>query len=461
MKTIFITISRGIIVRNILQTGVVDRLVRAGYRIVLFTTASEVPEFRDAFVHPPQVTALPFPRKQWPRADEIFSSLHRGLIYNRRTDLIAKVGQLHPSETNAFKYWSYRTVFQPLSKIRPLRDLVRWLDFRILPVTEYDVLFREQKPALLFSTNIMEYEDTLLAKAARRNGVPVIGMPKSWDNLSKTGFRVKPDRLIVWSPFMRDEARRFQNIPTERFDIVGVPQFDIYAQPERLASRDAFCRELGLDPAKRILVYGSEGKVTPRDGEAVKMLVDAVRDGRLPRDVQFLVRPHYGYRNELKKFEIVKDCPEVAIDLLNVPSAGFSDQWDWRVEHWHRLAETLSYCSMLVTSPSTLTLDATALDKPVVNVAFDGYEGILPYGYSMTHWYDTEHYAPIVESGVPTVARSEKELVDAVRDALDHPERKAAARAKFRDRFCGPLDGHAAARVADVIDRLVREAKEI
>lgn len=454
MKSIFITISRGIIVRNILQTGVVEYLVHAGHRVVLFTTASEIPAFRDAFVRPPEVTALPFPRKRWPRVDEIFSSLHRGLIYNRRTDLIAKVGQLHPSETNALKYWSYRAVFQPLSKIRPLRDLVRWLDIRLLPVTEYDDLFREEKPALLFSTNIMEYEDAQLAKAARRNGVPVIGMPKSWDNLSKTGFRVKPDRLIVWSPFMREEAKRFQNIPSERFDIVGVPQFDIYAHPERLASRADFCKEVGLDPAKRIVLYGSEGKVTPHDGEAVKMLVDAVRDGRLPRDVQFLVRPHYGYRNELKKFEIVKDCSEVATDTLNVPSEGFSDQWDWRNEHLRRLADSLYHCSVLVTSPSTLTLDATAFDKPVVNVAFDGYAGTLPYGYSMTHWYDTEHYAPIVESGVPTVARSETQLVDAVREALEYPERKAALRAAFRDRFCGPIDGHAAERIAALLHGL-------
>lgn len=452
-RTIFVTISRGIVVRNILQTGVVDRLVRAGHRVVLFSTATNVPAFADAFVRPPQVTALPFPRKKWPRADEIFASLHRGLIYNRRTDLIAKVGQLDPSETNLLKYWSYRVVFQPLSKIRPLRDLVRWLDFRLLPVTEFDQLFAREKPALLFSTSIMEYEDVQLAKAARRNGVPVIGMPKSWDNLSKTGFRVKPDRLIVWSPFMRDEARRFQNIPTERVDIVGVPQFDIYTHPETLAGRETFCAEVGLDPKKRIVLYGSEGKVTPRDGEAVKMLVDAVRDRRLPGDLQFLVRPHYGYRNELKKFKIVNDCSEVAIDMLNTPSEGFHDQWDWSVAHWRRLANSLMHCEMLVTSPSTLTLDATAFDKPVVNVAFDGYAGMLPYGTSIAHWYDTEHYAPIVESGVPTLAKSEQQLVDAVREALEHPERKADLRAKFREHFCGPIDGRAAERIAETLHR--------
>ncbi len=457
--TILVTVSRGIITRNLLTGGALQSIAARGWRLVLLTPAHDDLAFVEAFVRPSAVVALPFPRFPWSRWDELFASVQRGLIWNRRTDLIAKVGQLDASETNAWKYWSYRAAFQPLSRLRFLRDLVRWLDLRLLPVKEFDALFAGEKPAAVFLTNVMEYEDMRVGKAARLHGVPVIAMPKSWDNLSKTGFRLKPDRMVVWSPFMRDETVRFQSMRADRVDIVGVPQFDVYHDPEkRLSSREAFCEEIGLDPSRPYVLYASEGKVTPNDGEAVAVLADAVADGRLSRDLQILVRPHYGYRNELAKFAALRGRLGIVFDEYNEPSPAFHDQWDWSEKHWHRLGDSLFHAAAVVTTASTITVDATALDRPVVNIGFDTRQGTLPYEKSMTHWYDTEHYCAILESGVPEMATTPDALVAAVADALTHPERKTALRAAFRDRFCGPLDGRAGERVAEAVDRFAAAA---
>ena len=50
MKTIFITITRGFIVKNVLRSGGLNELKKRGYRIVIFLACREVPEYiKDEF----------------------------------------------------------------------------------------------------------------------------------------------------------------------------------------------------------------------------------------------------------------------------------------------------------------------------------------------------------------------------------------------------------------------------
>ncbi len=207
--TVFVTISRGSIARNILRTGIVDAMLSAGHRVVLLTPAYQdqtfVNEFRrDGVFFEPMFQ----PKRGW--LDRILIGFHRGFVFNATSEIVARYGTYHMSETNAFKWVVHKAVFSVLSRMHFLRDAARWIDERLRPDTEYGPLLDRYKPDLIFSTNIMEDPDSFLIRAAKTRKIPTVGMPKSWDNLSKMFLRTKPDRLIVWSPYMKSEAMLFK-----------------------------------------------------------------------------------------------------------------------------------------------------------------------------------------------------------------------------------------------------------
>jgi len=119
-----------------------------------------------------------------------------------------------------------------------------------------------------------------------------------------------------------------------------------------------------------------------------------------------------------------------------------------------RLVSTLAHADVCVNMASTMSLDAAVVDTPVVCVAFAlGDRGL-------EHWlagacYETTHYAPIAASGGVRIARSLDALVAETASCVQAPARDRAARARMVDDVCGPTDGDAALRIANLIRRLV------
>jgi hypothetical protein len=72
--------------------------------------------------------------------------------------------------------------------------------------------------------------------------------------------------------------------------------------------------------------------------------------------------------------------------------------------------------------------------------------------------YGAEHYAPLVASGGIRLAHSWEELLDLMVAAVDAPERDRDRRARMVADECGPVDGHAAERVARTLITLAGEA---
>lgn len=449
MKTLFLTVSRGILVRNLLVTGIVGMLVDAGVRVVILTPAVNDPEFRAAFASE-RVLLAPLHKPSWTLVDRVLTGLHRGLVWNATSSLVARYGVYSNAEGSFDKWLFYGALFGLLSRVPGLKRVARAIDAAVRPDRAYATLFDAYKPDLVFSTNIMEDADSLVIKAARSRGVPTVGMPKSWDNLSKSNFPSAPDRLIVWSPYMADEAKVFQGYPPSAVTVTGIPQFDLYRTRVGVPDRETFFREIGADPTKRLVVFTSEAKLSPPDPAFVKILAEAIGDGRIP-EAQLLVRPHFGFRNDLARFVPFHGTPGVIVDTDVHPRSVFYDEFDYSIEHWRRLAATLFHADVVVTTFSTMTLDATACGKPVVNAVFDGEEK-KQFGESILRWYASEHYRQVMETGAPIVARDAEELVARVNDAFRDPAGiHAEGRAQLLARFIGPFDGKSSVRVADAI----------
>ena len=113
------------------------------------------------------------------------------------------------------------------------------------------------------------------------------------------------------------------------------------------------------------------------------------------------------------------------------------------------LRDTTAYCDTAINTASTMTIDAVALDKPVVNIAFD----LRPRGYyqSCRRFYGFVHYQPIIESGAAKLATSFEELVTLLHRYLDNPGLECEERARLREIMCYKVDGKSAERIADLL----------
>lgn len=458
MKKVLLTISRGSIARNLLQNEFY-RLLRENFLVTILTPAWQDERFLKEFSHP-NVTFLPLAEKPHTRGEAILFFFHKYLVYNSTVNQKARWGIIGDSRSEQPSYLLFlfrKTIFLPLSKLGFLREFVRFIDYHFFQrdtVRLFQGILQKENPDVVIVTNISDDTEAALLKACRKEEVTSIAIPKSWDNLSKHGFRAKSDYLVVWNEFMQHQARRYHNYSKKRIRIIGVPQFDLYSDKKRLLSREEFCELYRLDPAKRIIVFGSEGKLFPSDADITSIIAGFIKRGELGTPSQLLIRPHYGYKDDEQKFKGLFDVPDVRVDLFNNPSPVFRDRWDYSSEFDTRFASMLAHADVLINTASTLSLDAVSFDKPIINIAFDG-PVTLPYEESIARWYETDYYQAILRVRATTVVTSADSLKDAIRIYLTNPGEKGHERESLRDLFCYKLDGGAGRRFFDFVTEIV------
>lgn len=463
METIVLTISRGWIARNLLSTDFYT-LLRERYKLVILTPAHSDVRFLKSFAHP-NVQFMPLTMAERTMFDHLIFFIHKHLIYNDTVDHHARwgiIGLPGSKDPTFLQYLLIKSVFFPLSKLPPLRTLMRAIDrmfFQRGDVAHYLTMLRDIKPACVITTNVVEDGEVALMKAARALGITTVGIPKSWDNLSQHGFRFTPDTLVVWNEFMKDQAVAFQNYDPKDVEVIGVPQYDLYHRHDMQLSREAFARIYGFDPKKKIIVLGSEGKLFPSDADIAHMIAEAIKAHAFPKDAQLLIRPHHGYRNDADKFKVVDGMSDVAIDRMNEPSLCFKDAWDYSDEFTRRFVNTLRHADVLLNMASTLTLDAVYFDVPIINTAIDG-ERKVPYRESIERWYETDYYKKILSFNATTFVRTKEELLAAISKYLGDRTFKAGERKALCRAFAYSMDGQASRRFAEVVTRIIETDKK-
>ena len=116
---------------------------------------------------------------------------------------------------------------------------------------------------------------------------------------------------------------------------------------------------------------------------------------------------------------------------------------------WFR--DLLVHSDVVVNVASTTTIDAAALDRPVVNVAFDGGSGPVDPLRSVARFYSFHHYRRIVGSGGVRIAESPADLARVVAGYLADPARDAEGRRRIVAENCHRIDGGSARRIVDAV----------
>lgn len=435
-KTVFITSFHPLISRNIISAPILDELLgREGLQVILLVPINKRSFFEDNYKRKNLIIESIPKDFNWRDALLRYLALaaldSRSLAIKRATEL---------GGSGSWLVWFIgRAWFRPV-----LRAFNRWCT----PRGRFSPLLNRYEPDAVFATDVQNENDVRLMMEARDRGIQVVGMVRSWDNLTCKGIlRIIPDALAVNNDIVKREAVRLHGVPASRIAVVGIPHYDRYPKPAH--PREEFCRTVGLDPKKRFVAFAPTGDRYLAENRVDQTAIE-IAASALPRNFQLLVR--------LPPFDAVtlaglNITPNIVVhrpgQQLSRNNSVFKKN-ELSPKDDELLRDTLSYCDLVISGPSTFVIDAAVFDKPIILVAFDGVEHPGYYS-SVRRYYDYDHWRPVLQSGGVRLAERREELEAWIKKYLAVPGLDREGRAKMVREQCWKLDGHSSERVVEIL----------
>ncbi len=310
----------------------------------------------------------------------------------------------------------------------------------------YRNLFESLRPTLVFNgSHVHSHIATQAVQAAQRLGIPTATFIFSWDNLTSQGRIILPyDYFFVWNETLRKQLlEMYEWIRPENVFVTGTPQFDFHFDPAFYQSREDFCRSVGADASRPIVLY-STGMANHMPGEPdiVEGIADMLSELEEFGRPQLLVRVYP--KDRTGRFDELRERRK---DIL-FPTIAWEPSWlTPKYEDSYALVNSLRHSAVGINVASTIALELCMFDKPVINVGYNP-ESVGEDVVSYARYYDFDHYKPIVDSRAVEVAYSKEEMKRMLEKAFTHPdERKNERRELITQMFDSSLDGKSGLRV--------------
>jgi len=244
--------------------------------------------------------------------------------------------------------------------------------------------------------------------------LPAPKLSKSFAYMSVFGGYYK-DFLVRNSIYNRDLIR-----------VTGYPKFDTLNFVQKNFKKECICKELGIDPKKKIIVLTTQPlQLEEETKNMVYLTCRAIKD---LDDAQLIVKVH--------PREISLDLHREAIKNSGVKNVILIKGYD--------INKILFVCDVLVTAYSTTILEASILDKPsiIIDLYKKGYADMFGNHKSIR------------------VSNNEFELKENIKQAL-YGEKTKKAMKQLRKRFvyshCYKIDGNSNKRIALFIQEILEK----
>jgi len=455
LRTLFIVIPYGIGWKTILNEKAVQYLASRNIRLVA------IAEPPDIAISHPMVSIeklFPYDRGKF----EIVLGILRNFVFADTSKKHAETLELKMKiyeRSNKAASIMRKFFGKRLSKSKAIKSLLAWLDQNLFRDSLYGRIFEKYEPDAVLITYPFSYHIYPILRGAAGRKIPTIAYVPSWDNLtSKWEVPAKFSRMIVWNQIMKNEAVEFLDYKPDDVQICGVPQFDLYTDSSTIIPKKDFLRTIGANPKKKLLLYCTGTPALYKDeADIVQIIYDAMVEGKFSKPCQLLIRLHP--RRDRSDFATFEGKPDVMIQTPGTASSAFaksgyfwvSDTADYRI-----LANTIAHCDVMINVASTVTIESCILDRPVVNIGFDG-KNQREYYESVRRYFDYAHYRPIVQSGGVRIAWSKEELVKIVNAYLEDSSLDVEGRKKVVEEQCYKMDGRALDRMLEFVVSFIDE----
>lgn len=301
------------------------------------------------------------------------------------------------------------------------------------------------------------------AREAFKLKLPVISYITNYDNLLSKGYRgFTPDRLVVWSKKMADQANTLMDIPKRKISIAGPSVFDRYFLPLN-ESRESFLIKRGLDPESKTIFYaGHTSIVTYFD--FLNLVYKLKQKGEILEGCNLIIRPYphtkvYNWSGLQTFIQEIKKLPQVYVsNPLETSADNFSETALKEDLHTStdELHAILKYSDLLVNYFSTVGLEAAICDLPTIHIAYDKFTyQISPIAWSKTGAINT-HNQDQLRRSASIVVYSDDELILAMQKYLNHPELHRDERYAYALSECQFLDGKSTNRLAEIVSEITK-----
>lgn len=257
----------------------------------------------------------------------------------------------------------------------------------------------------------------------------------------------------VWNKWMENELL-FRNpfvLSRSSIHITGCAHFDCVGKEDSYIPEDQFRGLIGANATSRLILYPAAVHwVLPDQGRYIRMIVNAIEKGKLPDDLQIVVRTNPMDVTDYFSTKF-KDCPYVIIQKS-----------DWRMEekvawNFQRRPDSIIYNSLLHYAvlcfgiPSTVTVECAVSTVPVINIGFDLSDPKPPR--SMKTFWNAEFYQEEVRHKMAELCENEDDLIDQIKICLEKGKQKSKAEydAYFSE-FLGVLPHHSVAKYVELIE---------
>jgi hypothetical protein len=303
---------------------------------------------------------------------------------------------------------------------------------------------RAQAPDLVLITPLVDLGSPQLESfmSARALGLRTVLCVGSWDHLSsKSILRATPDLVTVWNDTQKQEAVELHRVPADRVAVTGAQCYDQWFGRAPSRSRQEFCEEVGVDPAKPIILYvvSSLFRKTVSEPKFVERWLAAVRGSADPalREASIVIRPHPSRADDWHTTDLTEFRNVALFGSHPVDTAAKNDYFD-----------SFYHASVVVGLNTSAFLEAGVAGKPVLTVLLpeisrDNQEGTIHF-----------HYLLNVGGGLVQAARSLDEHVAQLSATLADGAGGVARAERFTQAFIRPhgLDVPSTPRFADAIE---------
>lgn len=443
-KTIFIIVTQGIPARNILRTDVLKTLQKNGNLRIVICLPGQTPDYWLKEFNYPNVIFETIKEKPFGLfRRKTFDPLLTSLLHTESAYINLKFGtRKRVASTQYMIFWLLWSRLFGGSIL--MKRLFRWLELNLFPDKHYAYLYEKYNPNLVFATSVLAKAEAPMLKEAKRRGIKTVTMPKSWDTFDKRFFRIKPDKMLVQNSDLKNLAVKGQDIQDKNVVVIGFPQFDIYTDKNILKPRDEFLRNLGLNPAKKVVFFGSGGLFGPSflDEEFADEIYRFINSDECAEKCSFILRVHFSEYN-IKRFDKFKAMPDIYIDSTHQITKIFGEWGDPSYGDMVQLANLLYHSDITINPGSTLSLDAACYLKPVICTGFGC--------KTLENCIKIAYYKRVLDSGGVRLARNYNELKQLINGFLKNPDMDIEYRKKMREKLCANPDGLVGKRLAEFL----------
>ena len=464
-KRVFISADHGLAVIYFLQSDVVPALLAAGVEVVVLTDDALIEQVQARFGQPGltveglrlaelrQYEATVSPSAQW------WLHFLRRAGASNRINLEAVNGFMNQVEDEA--HVRRKKLFPVMRGFVWLMRRSKWLRRMVMSVQNrftpevYADLFEKYQPDLVVAATPGWRLDRYLLREAAARGVTTATVIVGWDNSSSYSLPGAPvDWATCWSEIQKAEMVQGSDWLPARVNIGGIPSYDGYIRGTWLLPKAEYFKLHGLDPARKLISYASSFVTFSPDTQNVEALARVVSEDRLAEPCQLLIRlhpthyldqPHYARERE-KIQALAAQLPHVHV--VEPVSLG-GGMGHYSGEDMPEKSSMMAHSDVMVTVYSTMVVEASLHDTPVVSLVIDSPEGWPgKYTLPLSQISGWPTHLRFRESGAGREARNEAELREALDHYLTDPTADREARQAFLERECTYLDGSAGQHTA-------------